>query len=265
MKIKWKEIFIFSFLAYLFTWIYWLSAFWTKNPNHPFYAIPFIGEGLGMFGPMLAAMFMRAFISKEGFKGSVGLKRPIKFYLIAFFAPLSFVAALILFNQLTGLGRFEWVYSVSLPLTFLISIGLVFLFIPLGIGEEYGWRGYLLPRVLPLGEIKGTIVLGIIWALWHLPVLTLRPGPLWFSIPLFTLTVTLLAFPFTWLYRAAGASVLVAAFFHTSFDVWGDNFTAAIAYPGQDQLIVNAGGVVGMAFLAVIVVLVYTVFKRPTS
>ena len=262
MKVNWKEIFIYSFLAYLFTWIYWLSALWTKNPSHPFYAVPFIGEGLGMFGPMLAAMFMRAWISKEGFKGSLGLTRPAKFYLIAFFAPLLFVLFLIMFNQLTGIGRFEWTYSLPLHLTFLISIGLVFLFIPLGIGEEYGWRGYLLPRVLPLGEVKGTIVLGIIWALWHLPVLTLRPGPLWFSIPLFTLTVTLLAFPFTWLFRAAGASVLVVSLFHTSFDVWGDNFTSAIAYPGQNQLLVNAGGLVSMAIMAVIVVLAYTVFKR---
>jgi len=264
MKVNWKEVFIYSFLAYLFTWIYWLSALWTRNPNHPFYAVPFIGEGLGMFGPMLAAMAMRAFISREGFKGSLGLIRPVKFYLIAFFAPLLFVLFLILFNQATGIGRFEWTYSLPLSQTFLISIGLVFLFIPLGIGEEYGWRGYLLPRVLPVGEVKGTIVLGIIWALWHLPVLTLRPGPLWLSIPLFTLTVTLLAFPFTWLFRAAGASVLVVSLFHTSFDVWGDNFTSVVAYPGQNQLLVNAGGLVSMAIMAVIVVLAYTVFKRKT-
>lgn len=262
MKVNWKEVFIFSFLAYLFTWIYWLTAFWTKSPYHPFYAVPYIGEGLGMFGPMLAAMVMRAWVSKEGFKGSLGLTRPIKFYLIAFFAPLLFVLFLILFNQVTDIGNFEWTYSVPLSKLFLISIGLVFLFIPLGLGEEYGWRGYLLPRVLPLGEIKGTILLGVIWALWHLPVLTLRPGALWLSIPLFTLTAVLLAFPFTWLFRAAGSSVLVTSLFHTSFDVWGDNFTAAIAYPGQDQLIVGAGGLVSMTILAVIVVLAYTVFKR---
>ncbi|MBN2058374.1 MAG: CPBP family intramembrane metalloprotease [Candidatus Saganbacteria bacterium] len=265
MQIKWKEIFWFSFLAYLFTWIYWLSALWTKSPNHPFYSVPFIGEGLGMFGPMLAAMAMRAWVSKEGFKGSLGLTRPIKFYLIAFFAPLLFVLFLIIFNQITGLGRFDWVFNVPLARMIPIAIGLIFLFIPLGLGEEYGWRGYLLPRVLPLGEVKGTILLGIIWALWHLPVLTLRPGALWLSIPLFTAAVILLAFPFTWLFRAAGASVLVVSLFHSAFDVWGDFFTSAIAYPGQDQLIVGAGGVVSMAMMAVIVVLAYSVFKRPTG
>jgi membrane protease YdiL (CAAX protease family) len=33
------------------------------------------------------------------------------------------------------------------------------------------WRGYLLPRLLPLGEIKATLIVAIIWAMWHLPIL----------------------------------------------------------------------------------------------
>jgi membrane protease YdiL (CAAX protease family) len=262
MKVNWKEVSIYCFLAYLFTWIYWLSALLTKNPHHPFYTIPFLGEGIGMFGPMLAAIAMRAWVSREGFKGSLGLKRPIKFYLIAFFTPLLFVLFLIVFNQLTGIGRFHWVFNVPLHIMIPVAVGLAFLFIPLGIGEEYGWRGYLLPRLLPLGEVRGTLLLGIIWALWHLPVLTLRPGPLWLSIPLFIVMVTLMAFPFTWLYRASGASILVVALFHTSFDTWGDFFTSGIAYPDQNQLLVNAGGLVGMILLAVIVILGYTVYKR---
>jgi len=261
-KIKWKEVFLFSFLAYLITWIYWLTAIIWKNPAHPFYSVPFIGEGLGMFGPMLAAIAMRAYISKDGFKGSFGFNRPLKFYLIAFFAPVVFVLTLILFNQITGIGRFEWTYSIPLLQTILISIGLVFLFIPLGFGEEYGWRGYLLPRLLPLGEVRGTIVLGLIWALWHLPVLMLRAHPLWLSIPFFVLLAVLLAFPFTWLYRAAGGSMIIVSLFHSSFDVWCDNFTSVVAFPDQNQLIVGAGGIVSLIMLLIIVVSAYTVFRR---
>ena len=262
MKIKWREIFLFSFLAYFFTWLYWLTAILTKNPAHPFYSVPFIGEGLGMFGPMLATAIMRKFITREGFKNSMGLKRPIKFYLIAFFAPLLFVIALISFNQITGIGQFRWTYTLPLRLSFIISAGLVFLVLPLGIGEEYGWRGYLLPRLLPLGEIRGTVILGIIWTFWHLPVLFLRQGPFWLSIPLFLIFAVLLAFPFTWLYRASAGSVLVCALFHTSFDVWGDTFTSKVAYPAQNQLLVGAGGIISTIFLTVIIISVYTIFKR---
>ena len=100
MNIKWREILIYSFFAYLFSWTYWLTALLGKNPAHPFYWLRGNGPAIGMFGPMLAAMIMRGFISKEGFKGSVGVSRPLKFYAIAYFAPFFFILALIIFNQL---------------------------------------------------------------------------------------------------------------------------------------------------------------------
>src|SRR5437870_11903409 len=68
MNIKWREILIYSFLAYLFSWTYWLTALLGKNPAHPFNWLPGYGPSIGMFGPMLAAVIMRRFISKEGFK-----------------------------------------------------------------------------------------------------------------------------------------------------------------------------------------------------
>ncbi len=40
-------------------------------------------------------------------------------------------------------------------------------------GEEWGWRGYLLPRLLPLGQWPALILSGIIWGLWHAPVILL--------------------------------------------------------------------------------------------
>jgi hypothetical protein len=40
----------------------------------------------------------------------------------------------------------------------------------LGFGEELGWRGYLLPKLMPLGKAKAYTLLGIIWGLWHAPL-----------------------------------------------------------------------------------------------
>lgn len=259
MSIKWREILIFSFLAYLFSWTYWLTGMLGKNPAHPFNSIPVYGSSIGMFGPMLAAVIMRGFISKEGFKGSVGVNRPLRFYAIAYFLPFFFILTLILFNQATGIGRFEWTHSTPLLTSILITAGLVFLLLPMSFGEEYGWRGYLLPRLLPLGEMKGTVILGVIWAFWHLPVLSIARGSLWLGIPMFVAEAVLIAFPFTWLYRASGAAILVLSLFHSSFDVWGDTFTSPVAYPGQKQLVVGDTGIVCVVFLLVIVILKYSV------
>ena len=56
-------------------------------------------------------------------------------------------------------------------------------------GEEFGWRGYLLPVLLPLGERKALLVSGIIWGIWHAPVIAMGhnfgldyPGFPWLGI-----------------------------------------------------------------------------------
>lgn len=49
-------------------------------------------------------------------------------------------------------------------------------FVPNGLlafGEELGWRGFLLPRLLPLGQWPALLIVGVAWGLWHAPVLLL--------------------------------------------------------------------------------------------
>jgi len=191
----------------------------------------------------------------------VGLNRPFKLYAIAYFVPFFFILVLIIFNQITGIGHFQWTYSTPLLRSILITAGLVFLLLPVSFGEEYGWRGYLLPRLLPLGEIKGTVILGIIWAFWHLPVLSMARESLWLGVPMFLAGAILIAFPFTWLYRASGAGILVLSLFHSSFDIWGDTFTSTVAYPGQKQLLVGDTGLICLIFLLLIVILKYAAFN----
>ena len=48
-----------------------------------------------------------------------------------------------------------------------------FVNIPFAIGEELGWRGYILPKLKPLGFWRANVILGIIWGLWHTPIILL--------------------------------------------------------------------------------------------
>ncbi len=41
----------------------------------------------------------------------------------------------------------------------------------IAMGEEIGWRGYLLPRLMPLGKVRAYLISGVIWGLWHMPVI----------------------------------------------------------------------------------------------
>lgn len=68
----------------------------------------------------------------------------------------------------------------SLPIGALVALQLVQIpvvaFVPNGLlafGEELGWRGYLLPRLLPLGQWPALLIMGAVWGLWHAPVLLL--------------------------------------------------------------------------------------------
>lgn len=194
---------------------------------------------------------MRLWISREGLDGSLGLARPLRQYVVALLAPLGVVALVGLMIVVTGVGQRS---APAEPLTFAILILLPLLLIPemvLSVGEEYGWRGYLLPRLIALGEVRASLLLGLVWGLWHLPVVMagvlLGGHALWLVAPLHVGVVLLSAFPYTWLAKVSDYSPAVASVFHGStnwvqqrlfgFLVLG-NLLAGIAMLGLGWLLV---------------------------
>ncbi|PWB70275.1 MAG: hypothetical protein C3F15_14000 [Holophagae bacterium] len=93
------------------------------------------------------------------------------------------------------------------------------------LGEEIGWRGLLLPALLRrMSPLAASVVLGVGWGLWHLPI-DLAAGfglhgvgavvaRIIFAVPLSIL--------FTWFFLRSGGSMLVALLLHTSINVMGD-------------------------------------------
>lgn len=79
-------------------------------------------------------------------------------------------------------------------------------------GEELGLRGFALPRLQGrYGPVGASLVIGLFWYLWHLPVLLGR-GPV--ELALYGVLVMLLSFIFTWLYNGSGGSLLPGLLFH---------------------------------------------------
>jgi membrane protease YdiL (CAAX protease family) len=130
-------------------------------------------------------------------------------------------------------------------------------------GEEYGWRGYLLPRLLPLGEIRASLLLGLIWGVWHMPLLLAglnHPGVnVWLAIILITFVTVALCFTYTWFYVASSGSVLVASVFHASTNQFSDTVWVPPLLSGTHPF---APSLVGSVLLTALVVVVYKLFRR---
>jgi membrane protease YdiL (CAAX protease family) len=266
-----RDVVLFTALAYALSWLWWgllLGLGAQMVPNLSYMSAEETQQtqiliALGDFGPLVAALIMRLFVSKEGVRGSLAWRRPWRYYALALLAPPLFFGLLAVLNHLTGLGRIAWTGS-DMPLWAYLSIQLpissliLTLFV---LGEEYGWRGYLLPRLLPLGEIKATILVGLIWAFWHLPLLLLGlnyPGQSpWLALPLFTGVVVLLSFPFTWFYRATGNSVILAALLHGAINAFGDGLSAPELVSQANPLLVGSAGLVTGLALLLLVLAVY--------
>jgi membrane protease YdiL (CAAX protease family) len=270
VHVNWGEVILFVLLAFGLAWVW--SGFWL---------LPYLGilltqsttptdmvEQLGavavlptMLTPMIAALIMRLFVSKEGLKGSLGLLRSPKYYLAALIVPAVFVTAVVLIVQALGLGEFRWSEANWFVYLMLLVIALpVTLFT---FGEEYGWRGYLLPRLLPLGEIRASVLLGVIWGVWHLPLIMAGlnyPGVnVLLAIIIFTFVTVALSFTYTWFYVASSGSVLVAAVFHASTNQFSDTFWVPPLLSGANPF---APSLVSAVLITALVVVVYRLFRR---
>jgi len=112
-------------------------------------------------------------------------------------------------------------YLVSFVATFIFG-GALF--------EEPGWRGFALPRLQRLhGPLVGTLILGVQWAFWHVP-LFLTPswaassdGDGFLAVVSFVVSTIFFAFVITWVFNNTQASLLLAMLVHASADTFSLN------------------------------------------
>ncbi len=136
------------------------------------------------------------------------------------------------------------------------------------IGEEVGWRGYALPALQARhGALASSVILGTMWALWHLP-LFFNPDMFYSNLP-FVIQLAIqvpMAILFTWVFNSTGGSVLLAILLHASINASGQLWKVMPEYSVQPPSAAEAATatthmnlivaiVVGAA--ALVVVLVY--------
>lgn len=111
-----------------------------------------------------------------------------------------------------------------------------------GFFEEFGWSGFAFPRLRSrLGELKGALALGLLWGLWHLPVVdslgaATPHGRAWpFFFVAFVLMVTALRLLIAWVYYNTG-SLLLAQLMHASSTGSLVVFGAKLVTPAQEAI-----------------------------
>jgi uncharacterized protein len=158
-------------LAFAFTWFFWGLQVLGARGVIP--ALPGL-QVIGTLGPLVAAVALTA--RQDGRAGPRSLLRRVARWRVA---PVWYGAALLgppaltlaaislhvaLGGQAPGLGALVGALPVFL-------IVFVYMMIFVALGEEVGWRGYALPRLQARhGALVSSVILGLMWALWHLPL-----------------------------------------------------------------------------------------------
>ena len=246
----------------------------TANPANATFLLFLV---LAMFGPGVAAAIMLDLVSREGLR-SAGLRwGPWRYYLIAYFLVLGMALAIYALTLLLGLGRLDRealtltqrlqsfgvapapAPGVLLPLFLGVTLTSAVLVNALyAFGEELGWRGYLLPSLLPLGKLRACLISGAIWGVWHTPLILmghLYPGyPLW-GVLLTTLMTVFLGVVFGWL-RLASGSLLPPTLAHAALNAQVLFFPSFLVV-GVNPVLGGGTGVVGLGVMALVALGLY--------
>lgn len=138
------------------------------------------------------------------------------------------------------------------PASVLLFVLPVFLADVLGNGEEIGWRGYALPRLQArYSALYSALVLGLIWALWHIAIYIRSFNPTWFAW--YVVSVLAKSVLITWAYNGSRGSLLLATLYHATWNTSGIFLPITTRLSGAD---IGAYAFVVMAEVAVAAVIV---------
>jgi uncharacterized protein len=251
MTIPIRPIAVFLAIAFGLSWLIALPLWLGDGLASPLF--PVIAVAI-MATPAIAALVVVFVVERPARKGvALGLRplgtarRFIGFLALAIAIPIALIALALVVGSLLGVYHADLVNfsgfsalidaqlsaagastsSLTLPIAALVAVQCVavivggFINLIPALGEELGWRGWLLPKLLPLGTVPALIISGVIWGAWHAPLILLGynyPGvPGWLGVLMMCGMCILVGGVFGWL-RIASGTVWPAALAHGTFN-----------------------------------------------
>ncbi len=208
--------------AFAGAWLAWLPIVLGTDglgvlPVHVPVALAFVGT---FTGPMFAAFILSNRTERRDLLARTVMVRMVPWvYAAAILLPPVAVLAVTLAFSDEPIPVSRWgLYAGSLlPFLVLGSIAGPW-------GEEPGWRGFALPRLLVrFSPARASLLLGVIWAAWHLPIVLFVPAfrggmSVGAFVPTYAATVCALSFFMTWLFCGSGGSVLATIMAHAAWN-----------------------------------------------
>ena len=208
------------------TWLIWLPLLAAEYMRFSLPVPSVVLITLGSFAPSVTALILtrkyggetaRRQLLSQAFVWRVS---PI-WYMLAIFGPAILILLGIGGHILLGGTLSE--YAPPGTRWLLVAVNFVLVFLIGGpLGEEFGWRGVVLPALeARFNPPWASLVLGIIWTVWHLPLFFISASaqhslPFW----LFALLTLPLCILITRVYHGSGNSLLLVMLFHTSINTW---------------------------------------------
>ncbi len=225
MRLEDKQLLRFFLIAFLWMWLINLPRIFDAQNLIKLPGIVSMLMGyIAVFGPGVAA-----FILTRRQEGRAGVKvlwqrgwnfKFDKKWLIPSLLLVPFSAGLTLLIMTLLNIPLQWEYGLSPAM--IVPIGLLIWLLG-AYPEEYGWRGYALPRLLKrYPPLVASLFLGVVWGTWHLP-LHFIPTTTQYVIPIwqYMLLTIVLSVLYTWLYLGTDGNIFIASLFHASGNIAG--------------------------------------------
>lgn len=223
-----RKLWLFFLLAFGWSWLFW----WPVALVARGVAVPPALAGFlqgpfnpAAWGPLIAALLVT--FLEEGRAGVANLLRrgtSVRFglwwYLVILLLFPVLIGGALLLSVLTGDPAPD-MPALADPLV--IPIAFVYILLLGGpLQEEFGWRGYALERLQErCNALASSIVVGLAWGAWHLPLFFMPRQEFYYQRPIWglLLSTTLVSVLFTWVYNNTRGSVFAALLFHTLFNL----------------------------------------------
>lgn len=223
-----KKVIVFIVVSYGFTWVLWLPLLLNKQFDAK---VPIISGQfyIASFGPFVGALVTSFFIGgrkafMEWLKRAYSIRFKVKWLFIALTFPLFYgIVAIIAHRAVIGSwpAFAQFGLTNKLPGFNLLETALIWI-LTFGLGEESGWRGFLLPELCKKFSVKSSaLIVSVIWILWHLPAFWFNENymNMGFGIIGWGISLTFGSIFLAWLCDGSRFSVIPVLIWHGGFDL----------------------------------------------